>query len=533
MLQVQSTAFKTSGVLNTLLHDYLEREPRLNSFYSHFPDLAGFRALIASQPYQDFNRQRLSDILLAQAQSVKNTSDASLAAIKRLARPGAFTVTTGHQLCLFTGPLYFIYKIFSTINLAEELSKEFPDHDFVPVYWMATEDHDFEEINHFHVGDEKIQWQSGQAGAVGDFSTDGLHTLLPELRKALGQSERSKELLDLFERSYSQHQNLADATRYLVNELFRDEALVIIDGNDAEFKKQFVTELEEDLFQHTAFDLISKTSTQLESAGYHVQVHAREINSFYLEPQSRNRIVEEGANYRILNTDQVFSKEALRHLLQEHPERFSPNVVLRPLYQQKILPNLAYVGGPGELAYWLEFKAFFESQAVQFPILMPRNFATIFSAKADKKIEQLKLDRQDFFSPDTTLLKMLQERIHGHFDVSAEEEQLRHVYAGLLQRAINIDKSLENSIQAELQKHLNRLEAISARVSRAQRRKMEEELSAIQYVRASIYAGTVPRERHDNFASYYLQYGPEFFKTIKTAANPLLLRHLLLFEDKR
>ena len=531
MLQVQSTAFKTSGVLNALLNDYLDREPNLRAFYSEYPDIEGFRQLLAAAPYSDFNHQRLSDLLKQQTQRVANTPAGVFSAIERLSRPGSYTVTTGHQLCLFTGPLYFIYKIFSTINLAEQLTKEFPQHDFIPVYWMATEDHDFEEINHFFVGDEKIQWPSGQTGAVGDFSTEGLQKLLPELRRALGQSERSEELIDLFERSYLQHKNLADATRYLVNDLFKDFGLVIVDGNDPEFKKQFISETEEDLFQHTAFDLISKTSARLESAGYHVQVHAREINSFFLEAQNRNRIVEEDGQYRVLNTDQLFSKEDLKQLLHSQPERFSPNVVLRPLYQQKILPNLAYVGGPGELAYWLEFKAFFESQSVFFPILMPRNFVTLFPAKATKKIQKLNLQRQDFFSPEITLIKLLQEKVHGHFDLSAEEEHLRQIYAGLLQRVITIDRTLENSIQAELQKQLNRLETIAAKVSRAQRRKMEEELAAIRMVHKSIYAGGVPRERHDNFSSFYLHYGPDFFKVLKEQAQPLLLRHLILYED--
>lgn len=532
MLQVQSTAFKTSGVLNTLLYDYLDRDPKLRSFYSHFPDLDGFRTLLNQEPYSNFDRALLAELLKKQAQKVDNTSEASYHSIERLRQPNTYTVTTGHQLCLFTGPLYFIYKLFSTINLAEKLKIEFPQHDFIPVYWMATEDHDFDEINHFFVNDEKIQWQTGQAGAVGDFNTESLHTLLPEIKKALGQSERSKELLELFESAYLKQKNLSDATRFLVNSLFQEYGLVIMDANDAEFKKQFRKELAADLFEHKAFEYITKSSRELESAGYHVQVHAREINSFLLSSQSRNRIVEEGANYRILNTEELYTKEQLEKMLEQQPERFSPNVVLRPLYQQKILPNIAYVGGPGELAYWLEFKAFFDQQAIDFPILVPRNFFTYFPPKAEQKIEKLALQRQDFFSSETDLLKLLQEKIHGHFDLAEEEKQVRAIYSSLLQRVISVDRTLEKSIQAELQKQLNRLESLAAKVSRAQRRKMEEELAAIRSIRQSIYAGATPRERHDNFASLYLRYGTDFLTAIKKVADPLLLRHILFFEDK-
>src|SRR5690606_31940934 len=167
-----------------------------------------------------------------QSESVKNTSEFSIKNIELLKSEKTFTVTTGHQLCLFTGPSYFIYKIISTINLAEELKKEFPVYDFVPVYWAASEDHDFEEINHFHLFGKKLEWKSEQSGAVGNFKTKKLETLLPALEEALGKSKNSDYLISLFKNAYLQHQNLADATRFIVNELFGEYGLVTIDGND-------------------------------------------------------------------------------------------------------------------------------------------------------------------------------------------------------------------------------------------------------------------------------------------------------------
>jgi bacillithiol biosynthesis cysteine-adding enzyme BshC len=531
MLKLQTTSFKHSGVLNKLLQDYLARRHELNPFYSAYPDFAGFEHVLKSNPYSNFNRERLSAILKAQSESVNNTSESAQAAIHRLSLPNAFTVTTGHQLCLFTGPLYFIYKIFSTINLAEELKTKFPDQEFVPVYWMATEDHDFEEINHFHINDETLRWESTAGGAVGDLSTQDLSALLPSLKKVLGQSANSKYLYELFEKAYLGHKNLALATRYLVNELFANYGLVILDGNDPEFKQQFISEMEEDLFQHTAFNDVNASSAALTTLGYHIQVNAREINLFYLEEGKRNRIELEGDQFRVLSTTHLFSAEEIRRQLNESPEKFSPNVVLRPLYQQKILPNLAYVGGPGELAYWLEFKQFFDQSDVHFPILMPRNFVTVLDQTAQKTLNKLGLKADDAFKSEQVLLKDIQIKLHDLFELTQEEAKLRDVFAELLARTQIIDKTLDGKVNAELQKTLNAIESIAAKANRAQRRKMEEQMAQIQKLKNAIYAGNVPRERHDNFAGYYLSFGPEFFKSIKAHANPLLLQHLMLMEE--
>jgi uncharacterized protein YllA (UPF0747 family) len=234
---------------------------------------------------------------------------------------------------------------------------------------MAMEDHDFEEINHFFINEEKLVWQSAQKGAVGNFLTDELKALLPALKKALGKSEKAAYLYSLFERAYVGHRTLAQATRYLVNELFAEHGLVVIDGNDPAFKKQFVAEMKADLFSHTAHALVAESSAALSKMDYHLQVNAREINLFLLGNQSRLRIERHNNRFKLQDENTFLSEADIERLLNESPEVFSPNVILRPLYQQKILPNLAYVGGPGELAYWLQFKPFFDAQNCLYPIL--------------------------------------------------------------------------------------------------------------------------------------------------------------------
>ena len=231
--------FKTAKTLNPLVNSYVSEDEKIKPFYTNYPNTNGFNQAIKAVRSQTIDRNVLVNDLLQQANLVLNTNQATLKNTSLLLNNNCFTVTTGHQLCLFTGPLYFIYKIFSTINLAEELKKQFPENDFVPVYWMASEDHDFEEINNFNVFGKNIQWQSSQTGAVGDFNTNELKLLLPQLKQILGESLNANYLYTLFEQAYTQTTTLKNATRFLVNQLFGSHGLVVLDGNAVNFKKQF------------------------------------------------------------------------------------------------------------------------------------------------------------------------------------------------------------------------------------------------------------------------------------------------------
>ncbi len=349
-------------LLSPLVFDYISKKEALKPFYDHYPDLNGFKAIISSENlYSALNRELLSRTLKNQATLVTNTTALSSKNIKLLNEHNTFTVTTGHQLCLFTGPLYFIYKIYSVINLCEKLKQEFPQNNFIPVYWMATEDHDADEINHFNLFGKKIAWETNQKGAVGSFSNEGLDIVYKQLEEIAGTGANTDALLELFEKCYLKHTDLATATRYMVNELFGEYGIVIVDGNSPELKSEFKPLIKKDIFENRFFEEVSDTIRELKSLGYEAQVSPREINCFYMDRNLRARIEKEGDSYKVFGTDKLFSKSDLEKLIETSPEKISPNVVSRPVYQQHILPNIAYVGGPGELAYWLEYKNLFQS----------------------------------------------------------------------------------------------------------------------------------------------------------------------------
>ncbi|MGG7036318.1 MAG: bacillithiol biosynthesis cysteine-adding enzyme BshC, partial [Flavobacterium sp.] len=381
-------SYHKSGYFSNLILDYLDEKPEVNAFYNRFPNIENFNPETGqiTEKQKNFNPENRAILVSALENQYLNfqVSEKVKTNILLLSDAKTFTVTTGHQLNLFTGPLYFLYKIISTINLCSELKQAYPDYHFVPVYWMATEDHDFEEIDHFSFKNVKIKWDKESHGPVGRLSTEGLAEVFTVFSENLGLGQNADSLKNLFEEAYLKHVNLAGATRHLANELFGSKGLIILDGDDISLKKAFAPFVKNELLQQTSFHKVSETNALLEK-NYDVQVNPREINLFYLEDHLRERILFENNRYKINNTDLIFSKQEIIDLVEKNPEKFSPNVILRPLYQEVVLPNLCYIGGGGELAYWLQLKSTFEANNISFPVLLLRNSALLCTQKQTEK----------------------------------------------------------------------------------------------------------------------------------------------------
>lgn len=516
--------------MNDLVQDYINGREELRAFYDFFPDEEGFKKFVSKNKF-NLNREELTSILSHQADLVSNTSQKTKYNIQLLKDPKTFTVTTGHQLCLFTGPLYFIYKIFSVINLCEELNKVYAAHKFVPVYWAASEDHDFDEVNHFNAFNKKINWESAQSGAVGDFSTSELETIYEQVKDLFGPSDNAERLTELFRRAYLEHDKLANATRFLVNELFGEYGIVVVDGNDAELKKQFADTLRKDVFENIPYAKVSESINSLKELGYHAQVNPRAVNCFYIEPGFRGRIEKTGDEFSVVGSSKKFSHEALNTLIENAPEKISPNVVLRPVYQQTILPNIAYVGGPGELAYWLEYKAMFDALNVTYPMLVPRAFVSLIEKGVKNKMDKLGIEAADIFREEQELIKIFQEKTNTLFELDDEKKEIEKIFSTILSRVEAIDKTLAGNVSAERQKALGSIDAIAGKANRALKQKSETEINQLKTIKEKLFPGKVPQERHDNFSAYYAKYGAEFFSTLKNAIQPLSLKHITLIEE--
>jgi bacillithiol biosynthesis cysteine-adding enzyme BshC len=456
------------------------------------------------------------------------TSEKTTENIELLKQQNAFTITTGHQLNLFTGPLYFLYKIISTINLSEELSEKFPAQNFVPIYWMATEDHDFDEINYFNFDGKKVSWNRKDGGAVGRFSTEGLQDVFEVFSNHLGNSKNAKYLKELFSEAYLKHNNLADATRFIANKLFGEFGLVIIDGDDANLKQLFNPFVKEELENQTSFKEVSNTISELVK-NYPIQVNPREINLFYLGDDFRERILFEDGVYRVNNTSITFSKAEILAEVDENPKAFSPNVIMRPLFQEVILPNLCYIGGGGEMAYWFELKAYFEKVNIPFPVLLLRNSVQVISEKQAKKLENLTISVEELFLNQHDLLsKKVIENSEIKTDFSKKIEFLQNQFSDLKEVAKKTDVSFINAVNAQERKQIKGLENLEKRLLIAEKRRQKDLVDRITLLQNELLPNQSLEERQRNFSEYYLAYGSSFIEALKGALKPLQLEFTLL-----
>lgn len=516
-MPVEKIDLRNTQSFSNFFLDYLDDQEALRPFYGLRPEVHCFEDQIGKKQFSDEKRKVLTEVLGEQYQSLLQSAAVSTN-IAELANPHTYTVTTGHQLNIFTGPLYFIYKIATVVNACKTLKEKYPDHHFVPVYWMASEDHDFDEISYFNLFGKKYEWKTDQKGAVGRFKTEGLGELLNEL----------PEKVALFEKAYLEHENLADAVRYYVNALFGDEGVVVVDADHAKLKAQFAPVIKDDLLNGTANDLVEATNSELEALGYKPQIFSREINFFYLQDGSRERIIKEGAAYVVNNTAVTFSESELLSEVDLHPERFSPNVVMRPLYQEVILPNLAYVGGPAEMIYWLQLPKVFEHYQTAFPILLPRNFAMYVNGAMQKKMDKFGLSSTDIFKDSQTLKNdYLAQHAEDEMNLNGEVDDLQRVYDLLIEKAETVDASLKGFIAAEYAKAAKGLDNIAKRLKKSEEQKHETTLKQLEGVKEKLFPGGGLQERHDNFLNFYIN-DPDFVKEILASLDAFDLRmHVL------
>nr|WP_315233892.1 bacillithiol biosynthesis cysteine-adding enzyme BshC [uncultured Flavobacterium sp.] len=514
-------SYQNSGYFSTLMNDYLEEKRNLQSLYHHFPNLQNFGSQIQEKKanFNDTSRTTLVSVLQKQYATVE-TSALTNQNIATLANSNTFTVTTGHQLNLFSGPLYFLYKIISTINLTTELKSKYPDSNFVPIYWMATEDHDFEEINYFNFKGKKFRWNKESTGPVGRLSTKGLADFLEVYALELGSSTNANTLKKLFEDSYLNHDNLADATRFLANALFGAYGLVILDADDQDLKRNFIPFIKEELLHQSSHKLVLETAEKLKD--YTIQVNPREINLFYIEDNLRERIIFENDTYKVNHTKIEFSESEILSLLENHPEKFSPNVIMRPLYQEVILPNLCYIGGGGEIAYWLELKSFFAAAKITFPMLLLRNSVLLATEKQAKKADKLNLSWKDLFSKQADLVNTKTTELSDFpIDLTHLKEQLQKQFSALYEVANKTDESFIGAVKAQEVKQIKGLENLEKRLLKAQKRKLSDILQRITDLQNELFPIQSLQERQTNFSEFYLENGDNIIPTLIKQLKPL------------
>jgi bacillithiol biosynthesis cysteine-adding enzyme BshC len=506
-------SYKETGYFSKLIVDYLDNKKALQPFYNFRPQLENIEAAI-NQRKNFKHRVVLVDELQKQYESLSISKKTSHN-IQAILNENTFTITTAHQPNIFTGPLYIVYKIFHVIKLAEELKQKFPQYNFVPVYFMGSEDADLDELNNITVNGRKYLWQTKQTGAVGRMKVDkALIQLMNELDGQISVLPHGKELMEIFRAAYKEKINIQQATLYLLNALFGEYGLVVLIPDNAALKKSFQPVIQKELTEQFSHKAVSDTTKKL-SEHYKVQASGREINLFYLTDDKRERIEAADSKFKVESLKLEWTQDEILKELDEHPERFSPNVILRGVFQETILPNIAFIGGGGELAYWLELKEVFKQANIPYPMLILRNSFLFIEKKIADNIKRLEFSDVDFFKDEHELMRMfIQKHSDNKTSLNGEFSQTENLYNTISFTASKIDKTLTQHIEALKKKTIKGLTELEKKMLRAEKRKFVTEQAQIQKIWSFLFPGNSLQERIENFSVFYSMYGKTFFEDV-------------------
>jgi bacillithiol biosynthesis cysteine-adding enzyme BshC len=515
--------------------DYIDQSPQLKDFFAYPPTLSGLQKALDARKKIKTDRAALVQELKKQYKAAHSHKLVEKN-IEALLSADTFTITTAHQSNIFTGPLYFIYKILHTIKLAEFCNNSFASYHFVPVFYMGTEDADLEELNHIHLGGEKLVWNTGQTGAVGRMKIDReLIKLVGMMEGQLAVQPFGKEIISLIRDCYQEGETIQSATFRLVHALFADYGLVVLLPDSPDLKRQMIKVFKDDLLGQTASGIVEQTATELNKAGYKTQVNPREINLFYLKDNIRDRITRKNIQYSIFprsfGAQYSFNESEIVKELEDHPGRFSPNVILRGLYQETILPNIAFVGGGGETSYWLQLKGMFDHYKIPFPVLVLRNSFLVAEKKMQEKISKLGFAVEDFFLPEQDLMNRLVAReSKNEVKLNGSFSALEQLYESFKKQATAVDASLARHVDALRVRTVERLQELEKKMLRAEKRKFADQQRQVQTIRNYLFPGNGLQERYENISYYYAKWGKEFIHQLSRHSLNLEQEFVILQE---
>lgn len=530
-MKIEKIGFEKFSQISSRDKAYQSNDSTLEPFYKYKFEYNEFKNAISDRKRFPIDRKLLINQLNKQYDGIE-VSKKTAKNIQKLASENTFTIITAHQPSLFTGPLYYILKICSTINITENLKKDFPENDFVPVFILGAEDHDFEEINHTQIFNKKIEWNNDESGSVGRMSKTNLDQAIEQLFDILGDNANANELKEIVAFAQKESYSYGEFSFLLIHKLFDRFGLIIANFDNKAFKNAFKPYIKQEIFENTSKPLVELEQKRLIEAGFSDQAYAREINFFYLSDGSRSRIEKQGDVFKVLDTDLSFTMDEMYDEIDRFPERFSPNVIMRPIFQEIIMPNLAYVGGGGELAYWMERKSQFKEFNVFFPMLVRRNSALWVNKRNKKQMDSLELGIQDFLADTEQLIKSYAlDQTEHEIDFSSEYSKITEAYNDISHKAVDIDKTLEAKVEAMKTNHINNLEKLHQRLIRTIKQNQETTLNKIRKTKDLLFPGEGLQERQVNFMEFYLSNGKDMIDYLTEVCNPFEKELLVIYED--
>lgn len=520
-MSYSTISFEESRQFSKIILDYVNGHENIAPYYNLKPEISSYKQMMEQKNYNNNFRPILVEQLRKQYQdaaiSFKKKDPVALN-IDALLAENTYTITTGHQLCIFTGPLYFIFKIQTTIQWCRALKEAHPDKNFVPIFWMASEDHDFAEVNHVYINKQKFTWDiDSKEQPVGKISTQGFENFAAQIQ-SLATNDYAQKQLQEFISFYSTSENLSQATRKLVHTLFGHEGLVILDADNHELKKLFIPYIQGDILEQHNFKTLNKTNLDLKQH-YKTTVNGRNINFFYLSKVGRKLITQNNDRYEVEDAGLYFTKAEIEAEINNKPEMFSPNVIMRPLYQEVILPNLSYIGGPGEIAYWLQLKDIFKENKVSFPILTLRNFVMLIKEQHFNQLSKIGVSPADLFKEDIEIERLLVSLNHD-----GGQKIIIDDFDNYLQQIISIAEKTDNTISSELLQYKRTwkslLEKQHHKLDKQQRKKVASQIEKALTIKHQYFVNKVMQERYFNILSYGITMSiPQLLKQINAATG--------------
>ena len=507
-----------TGQYPRFVRDYLSQKEDTKDFIHFPPNTEGLLAKAASREFEAERRKVLVEVL--REQHAEHLSEAQSKNLGLLEEEDSYTVCTGHQLCLFGGPVYMLYKISSVIKLCRTLSAS-GKVKVVPIFWMASEDHDIDEIDNCSLFGRRFHLKSEHKGPSGTLPLVDIDEVLQELEEVLGESQMAKEGISLIRSCYEEGVTMASAFRKLIQSLFAQHGLLILDASDIRLKRVFREHMAKEMGGSLIESSIRPTLEMIAHRGEKVQAFARDVNLFYMTKTERIRLSKESGTVSPVEGDK-WSSEEWRTRLKESPDEFSPNVLFRPVYQEYVLPNLAYIGGPGELSYWLQLKGVFEAFDMKMPVLILRDSLMWMDGKTEKKWNELGFELQDMFRQEDALYKEFALRTgSSDLDIKPERESMIHQFDKLIDRSAQIDPGILGFAKAERSRLIKSIENLEKKMIRAEKKKHSDSLNRISTIRSKFLPGGSLRERSENFLHWYLRYGAEFIEMLLEVSDPL------------
>ena len=527
----QLISYNSTGFFSKIISDYISGNELLKQFYQHPVSIDGIKAAITERKKNPTNRKALVEVLKKQYELVETTSEVK-ANIDLLLLENTFTITTAHQPNIFTGHLYFIYKILHAVKLAEVLKKQLPENNFIPIYYMGSEDADLDELGHIFINGEKQEWQTNQTGAVGRMKVD--KTLIKLIDSIAGQvlvHPFGEAIIDLMKDCYQEGGTIEQATFKLVNQLFAAYGLLVVLPDNADLKRLFIPVIEKELNEAFSHKQVAATVAAFPKE-YKVQTAGRELNLFYLKDDSRERIVFDNSKFQIPNSQLQLSKAAILEELYKYPERFSPNVILRPVFQETILPNIAFIGGGGEIAYWLQLKHVFVAVDLPYPVLVLRNSFMLVEKNYSTILSKLGFTITDLFKSKEQLInELVKKESRLQLSLEKETDTVKEFYLQLKNTVGTVDITLQKHTEALQAQAIKKIEQLEKKMLKAEKKKFEAQQRQLHKLKTVLFPHNNLQERVENIIPFYAKWGNNFIKTIYE--NSLALeQEFVVLEEK-